>query len=183
MDGTIVDVDYDWNQIRSELMTQGKPILTYLSHLEEPEKSEKWRILEKHEDEATHKARLKPGIRELLDWLTEKGVKKALVTNNSQKNVSFLLKKFDMEFEYVITRESGLWKPSAAPILAVLKKLGLKREECCVVGDSHFDVKAANKAGIAYVFILSENEERFFLSGAELFKSIRKLRERIEKLL
>jgi beta-phosphoglucomutase-like phosphatase (HAD superfamily) len=27
MDGTVVDVTYDWNQIREELNSQGKPIL------------------------------------------------------------------------------------------------------------------------------------------------------------
>ncbi len=49
MDGTVVDVTYDWNQIRAELNSQGKPILIYLKSLEEPEKSEKWKVLEKYE--------------------------------------------------------------------------------------------------------------------------------------
>ena len=182
MDGTVVDVTYDWNQIRAELNSQGKPILFYLKSLEEPDKSEKWKLLEKYEREATEKARLKPGMRGFLDLLNKKGIKKALVTNNSQKNVSFLLEKFNLEFDCVIARESGLWKPSGAAFQAVLEKLGLKKEECCVVGDSHFDIKAAEEAGIPNVFILNENEERFASMPAEVFSSVEKLIERIERL-
>lgn len=183
MDGTVVDVPYDWNRIKAELMTQGKSILVYLRSLEEPERSEKWKVLEKYEKEATSKARLKRGMRGFLDLLNEKGIKKALVTNNSQKNVSFLLKKFDLEFDCVISRESGLWKPSGAPFLAALEKLGLRRKECCVVGDSHFDIKAAEEAGIPNVFILNEDKERFGSMDAEVFSSTEELKKKIEQLL
>jgi HAD superfamily hydrolase (TIGR01549 family) len=183
MDGTVVDVTYDWDQIRTELNTQGKPILFYLKSLEEPERSEKWKVLEKYEREATERARIKPGMRGFLDLLNKEGIKKALVTNNSQKNVSFLLEKFNLEFDCVIARESGLWKPSGAPFQAVLKKLGLKKEECCVVGDSHFDIKAAEEAGILNVFILNENKEKFASMPAEVLGSVEELIERIEQLL
>ena len=182
MDGTVVDVTYDWNQIRAELNTQGKPILVYLNGLEEPDKSEKWKVLEKYERAATERARLKPGMRGFLGLLNQKGIKKTLVTNNSQKNVSFLLEKFKLEFDCVISRESGLWKPSGAPFRAVLEKLGLKKEECCVVGDSHFDIKAAEEAGIPNVFILNEDEERFASMPAEVFSSVEELIKRIERL-
>ncbi len=182
MDGTVVDVTYDWDKIRTELNTQGKPILVYLNSLKEPEKSEKWKVLEKYEREATEKARLKPGMRRFLDILNQKGIKKALVTNNSQKNVSFLLEKFNLEFDCVISRESGLWKPSGTPFQAVLEKLGLEKEECCVAGDSHFDIKAAEEAGISNVFILNEDKERFASMPAEVFSSVEELMERIERL-
>ena len=183
MDGTVVDVKYDWGRIKEELGTQGMPILMYLDNLEEPERSKKWKVLERFEYEATQKARLKPGIREFLDVLSKEGIQKALVTNNSQKNVSFLLKKFNLEFDCVISREKGLWKPSGAPFLAVLKELRLKREECCVVGDSHFDVRAAQEAGIPYIFILNQDKERFNTLGAEVFSSVGVLQKRIDELV
>lgn len=183
MDGTVVDVQYDWGKIKEKLETQGKPILMYLENLEEPERSKKWKVLERFEYDSTQKAKLKPGMREFLDVLSKKGIKKALVTNNSQKNVSFLLKKFNLEFDCVISRERGLWKPSGAPFLAVLKELGLRKEECCVVGDSHFDVRAAQEAGIPYIFILNEDKERFNTSEADVFSSVEALQTRIDELL
>lgn len=183
MDGTVVDVPYDWGKIKAELETQGKPILTYINNLGEPERSEKWKILERFEYEATQKAKLKPGMREFLGLLSAIGVKKALVTNNSQKNVLFLLEKFGLEFDCIISRERGLWKPSGAPILVALEELQLNKEECCVVGDSHFDVRAAEEAGIPLIFILSEDRERFDKMNAEVFSSVEALQIKVVKLL
>ncbi len=183
MDGTVVDVLYDWGKIKADLGTQGKPILTYIENLDEPERSEKWKILERYESEATQKAKLKPGMRDLLDLLSTRGVKKALVTNNSRKNVSFLLEKFRLEFDCVISRERGLWKPSGAPILVALKELQLNKEECCVVGDSHFDIQAAEEAGIPLIFILNEDTEKFIEMNAEVFSSVEALQAKMVKLL
>jgi HAD superfamily hydrolase (TIGR01509 family) len=183
MDGTVVDVPYDWGEIKDELETRGEPILPYIHNLGEPERSEKWKILERFESEATQKAKLKPGMREFLGLLSARGVKKALVTNNSRKNVSFLLKKFRLEFDCVISRERGLWKPSGAPLLLALKELQLDKEECCVVGDSHFDVRAAEEAGIPLIFILNEDRERFDKMNAEVFGSVEELQTTIVKLL
>ena len=183
MDGTVVDVPYDWGKIKAELGTQGKPILTYIENLDEPERSKKWKILERFESEATQKAKLKPGMRDFLDLLSTRGVKKALVTNNSRKNVSFLLEKFRLEFDCVISRERGLWKPSGAPILVAMKELQLDKEECCVVGDSHFDVRAAEEAGIPLIFILNEDTEKFIEMNAEVFSSVEALQAKMVKLL
>jgi len=183
MDGTIVDVPYDWDRIKSELMTRGKPILSHIESLKEPERSEKWKTLERYEDKATQKAELKQGMREFINFLDSKGVKKALVSNNSRKNVSFLLHKFHLKFDCVITRESGLWKPSGAPILAALKKIGLSQDESCVVGDSHFDIKAASEAGIEKIFIISEEKEKFISKEIEVVHSVLALKTKIEKLL
>jgi HAD superfamily hydrolase (TIGR01509 family) len=183
LDGTVVDVYYDWPQIREALGTQGQPILTYLDGLAEPERSLKWKILEKYEDGATQKAKVKKGIPSFFRFLEKRGVKKALVTNNSRRNVSLLLRKFDLKFECVITRESGLWKPSAAPVLAAIKHLGLKQRECGLVGDSSFDVWAAEKAGIKKIFILSADRARFSSSRAEVYADVASLRKRIEELM
>lgn len=183
MDGTVVDVSYDWGRIKRELETQGKPILHYLRSLEEPERSRKWKILERYENKATQKAVLKEGMQEFLRFLSQKGVKKALVTNNSRRNVDYLLKKFKLHFDCVITRESGLWKPSGTPFMAVLDELKISREESCVVGDSHFDIQAAMEAGISRVFILSRDKDRFASSDAEVFSSVKALKKRIKEIL
>ena len=183
LDGTLVDVPYDWVSIKKKLGTQGAPILSHISTLEEPEKTKKLRLLEKFEKEATAKAVLKQGIPQLMDFLKKRGIKKILVTNNSRKNVLSLLKRFKLEFNFILTRESGLWKPSGAPFLAALKKLGIKKDESCVVGDSPFDAKAAEEAGISQVFILDSNKEKYSDESVEFIESVEGLKKRIKKLL
>jgi len=180
MDGTVVEVSYDWNLIKGELNTQGKPILYFLRNLKEPEKSKKWKILEKYEEQATRTAVLKQGMREFLCFLSQKKIKIALVTNNSRKNVNYLLSKFKLSFDCIITRESGLWKPSGAPFVAVMRKLRLRREECCVIGDSHFDIQAAKEAGISKIFILNKDKEKFNRTDAEVFPSVKALKRKFE---
>ena len=120
LDGTIVENAYDWAAIRAELGDGGLSILAYLSGLDEPERSRKWAVLERHEAEQTARSVLRDGMRELLDFLREKRVRTALVTNNSHKNTAYLLEKFGLVFDRVVTRESGLWKPLGAPFRAVL---------------------------------------------------------------
>ena len=183
MDGTIVDVAYDWKRIKQELQTQGKPILSYIQSLEEPERSKKWMILEKYEEEATTQATLKKGMDRFLAFLKEKNVKTALVTNNSRKNVEYLLGKFNLNFDLVLSREAGLWKPSGAPFLFVLEKLGVKKKQCCVVGDSHFDVKAGKDAGIECIFILTHDKNMDYSFGVEMVQTVKELEEKISNIL
>ena len=75
MDGTVFDAPYDWKKIKDELRTQGKPILVHIKDLSEPEKSAKWKILEKYEQEATQQAVLKDGMKEFIRFLKENHLK------------------------------------------------------------------------------------------------------------
>jgi len=183
MDGTIVDVPYDWTQIKRELDTGGKPILNYLEELREPEKSKKRQILENYEKNATQKAVLKKGILHFLEFIKDNEIISALVTNNSKENVSYLLYKFNLVFDLVMTRESGLWKPSAKPFFKVMERLSLDREECCVIGDSHFDVIAAQEAGIEKVFVINEDVEKFNSEEAEVYGSFEELKKRMTQII
>jgi HAD superfamily hydrolase (TIGR01549 family) len=185
LDGTIVDAPYDWSRIRDELDTGGLPILKHLDLLDEPERSRKWAVLEAYEKKATENAVLMQGIPRLMDLISSRGVRTALVSNNSGKNVRFLVEKFRLEFEIVLSREDGLWKPSAGPFLRVLGKWGMKRDDCGVVGDALFDVQAAEAAGIRRILIVNTNRDRarFEDTGAEVFDSIPALQERLSCLI
>jgi HAD superfamily hydrolase (TIGR01509 family) len=183
LDGTVVENDYDWTRIREELGTGETSILAYLDSLAEPERSRKRAVLESHEAEQTEASVLREGVRDLLGLLRTRGIAAALVTNNSRKNTDYLLNKFGLSFDCVITRESGLWKPSGAPFLEVLKSLGLKPQDCCVVGDTRFDVLAALDAGIGAIFLLSAEPERFAGYPVEVFPDMVSLRDYLEGFL
>ena len=183
MDGTIFSVPYDWPQIKAELGSGDIPILSYLHRLGEPERSRKTAVLERHEAEATRRAVLKRGTKALLGLLAARGAKTALITNNSRTNTEHLLRRFRLRFDLVMTRETGLWKPSGAPLLAAMERLGLMWNDCCAVGDSHFDVSAAKAAGIPLIFILSRDAAPFAEDSVEVVTTVEALRKRIEPLL
>lgn len=183
MDGTVVNVPYDWPLIKRDLATGGEPILSHLQKLPEPECGRKWKILENYEEEATSRASLKEGIAALLLYLKEKAVLTALVTNNSRKNVDFLLGRFQLRFDLILSRESGLWKPSGAPFKSVMLMWALSPHECCAVGDSLFDVRAAEEAEIFKILIVNEDPLPFLETEAEVFPSIPDLHRRLQALL
>ena len=182
LDGTVVENDYDWTRIRAELGTGETSILAYLDGLDGPERAAKWAVLESHEAAQTEASVLREGVRELLALLRARGLAAALVTNNSRRNTEFLLGKFGLSFDCVVTRESGLWKPSGAPFLEVLRTLGLAPAACGVVGDTRFDVLAALVAGIGAIFLLSDEPELFDGLPVEVFPDVDSLRDRLESL-
>jgi HAD superfamily hydrolase (TIGR01509 family) len=184
MDGTVVDVPYDWARIKANLGTGDVPILSYLSGLAEPERSRKWAILRRYEDEATKRAVLKRGMRRFLGFLESRGIRTALITNNSRRNTDILLNRFQLAFDLVMTRESGLWKPSGAPLAAAMKDLGLAKNACCAIGDSHFDIRAAEEAGIPRIFVLNRRPDAFRTArSVEFFPSVAALKKRMSVLL
>jgi HAD superfamily hydrolase (TIGR01509 family) len=183
MDGTVVEVPYDWPRIKAEIGAGPIPLLTYISGLAEPERSQKWQILQTYEDDATRQAVLKRGMRKFLDFLRAKSVQTALISNNSQKNVEALLGRFELKFDCVLSRDSGLWKPSGEPLRAAMTMLELAADECGAVGDSHFDIRAARDAGISRIFILSRDRAKFAAWTVEIFGTVASLRRRIDELL
>lgn len=183
LDGTVVENAYDWPGIRNELGNGPLPILSYLCGLEEPERSRKWAVLERHEAEQTARSTLREGMRELLGFLESRGVRTALVTNNSLGNTEFLLTKFGLRFDRVLTRESGLWKPSGAPFREILETFGIAGDECVVVGDTRFDVLAALDAGVGAIFILGDDPEPFAGFPVEVLPVLGLVRERLESLV
>jgi len=183
LDGTVVENDYDWARIRDEIGTGETSILAYLDSLEEPDRSAKWSVLERHEARQTQGSIVRDGIPELLGLLRAHGLATALVTNNSRANTEFLLAKFGLAFDSVMTREQGLWKPSGAPFREVLRTLMLKPEECGVIGDTPFDVLAALDAGIGAIFLLSDHPERFAGFPVEVFAAVDALEDRLLELL
>ena len=102
---------------------------------------------------------------------------------DSRENVDFLQRKFDLAFDIVLTREDGLWKPSGAPFLEVLRRLSLEKEECIVVGDSHYDAKAAVEAGIQKVFLLKREKGESIGNAVELCASVEDLKRGVERLI
>jgi phosphoglycolate phosphatase len=181
LDGTVVDNNYDWAAIRQELGIKSGSILACLDNLPEPERSQKYALLEIHERRQTEEARLKPGAREFLGWLASRQIMTALVTNNSQQNASFLLNRFGLKFNLILTRESGLYKPSGAPLIRVREQLGVDAEEAVVVGDTSYDLLAAREAGIARIFILKSSMTPVNLNGATVVSSFEEIRTHLEE--
>lgn len=185
MDGTLVDSTYDWPEIRQRLGVTGASIIDDLNGLPEPDRSQRWAELEEVERAATASAHLHDGAREVLDLLSVHDIRTALVTNNTRANTRYLLTRFGLRFDVVLTRDSGLWKPSGAPISEAARLLGVSPGECLGVGDSRYDILASREAGLVAVCLVHDgsgrHEDDIDLSFADLPAFARYLRVVLEQ--
>jgi HAD superfamily hydrolase (TIGR01509 family) len=89
----------------------------------------------------------------VIEELTRRGVKTALLTRNSAESVQTVLERFGLRFDVWMSREDAEPKPSPEPVLRIARRLGLAPEELIVVGDYVFDVQAGRAAGARTAFV------------------------------
>ena len=99
---------------------------------------------------------IKPGIHELLQFLNEKGLKKAVATSSPLDRTKEYLSQVGLvdAFDELVSGhmvEHG--KPAPDIYLYAADKLGLKPEECLVLEDSPTGLLAAYRAGCIPVMV------------------------------
>ena len=113
-------------------------------------------LLDFYSDRIARGTRPFPGLIEAMDALEAHGVKLAIVTNKLESLAVKLVAELalDHRFTCVIggdTMGTGNAKPSAAPILEMIRRCGGGR--AAFVGDSIYDTMAAKNAGIPSVAV------------------------------
>ena len=98
--------------------------------------------------------RVYPGVIETLDWLREREVALALITNKPARFLPELLadKGLDGYFQWLVGGDTlPQQKPDPAALFWVMDRAGVGAGEALFVGDSRNDVRAARAAGVACV--------------------------------
>ena len=154
MDGTVFKSHLDWLKIREELnIPPGGNILEEIYMNDQVDKK-RLKILENYEKENTLKTEPIKGIPDFLFYLQNGSITNVLLTNNNRENTHYLLNKFNLDFDLVMTRELKLWKPDPDVFFYAMKKTGFTAKETISIGDSHYDVKASRRANVPYIFII-----------------------------
>jgi HAD superfamily hydrolase (TIGR01549 family) len=90
-----------------------------------------------------------PGARELLAWLTEAGIPWAIATSGRMETARPVIENLGVDFAKVpvVTRDQVKYaKPDPDLFLAAAERLGVPIERAHVVGDSVWDMLAAQRA-------------------------------------
>ena len=96
------------------------------------------------------------GIPELLAALAPAGYRIAIVTSRTRESAERYLDMLGLRdyFEDMVScDDTQVHKPNPEPILLCLEKLGIAKDEAIMVGDSPFDIKCANNAGVKSVLV------------------------------
>ena len=97
-----------------------------------------------------------PGIKELLADLKEAGYVLGIVTSRTRESALRYMDMFAITsyFSDLVTcDDTTVHKPNPDPILLAMSKLGASAEESIMIGDSPFDIKCANNAGVDSVMV------------------------------
>lgn len=122
-----------------------------------------------------HQIELFPGTPNLLDQLTQTGVKIALVTSNSERNARLILGDQHTTKIDVFACGSSLFG-KAPKFRHVLRKLGVAPQQALAIGDETRDIDAARDVGMragavlwgyASEAVLSAHQPDVLFSGPE----------------
>lgn len=97
-----------------------------------------------------------PGVTEMLDELSEKGCRMAIVTSRIKETSLRALRLFGIEdyFDSVITaNDCTKHKPDPEPVELALEAMGVRPENAVMVGDTVHDMGCARNAGVRYVMV------------------------------
>lgn len=157
-DGTMTEPFIDWEALRQEVGEINTPlVLEYVRTLTDAiEKSRIESILFKYESEARDNAKPREGIYPLIDGIKARGLKYAVVTNNTHNNVKICLENFGIEPDAIVSRDDNCFKPNPEPIVLATKKLGVSINEVILIGDAWPDIMAAQAAGCPSIRIVGE---------------------------
>jgi HAD superfamily hydrolase (TIGR01509 family) len=119
-----------------------------------------WRKEAEFRNQADSLSRL-PGLSDLIDWASQKGLKQAVVSNAPRENAEFMLKALHLETHFdtvVLGDDLPVGKPDPLPYQEALKRFNLTKEEAIAFEDSPSGIRSAVAAGITTVGIASTHE-------------------------
>lgn len=92
-----------------------------------------------------------PGVRELLDFLDEQGIPKAIVTSTPRANLEVILDALRLRdrFDALVAEEDATrGKPDPEGFLVAAERLRVPPERCVVIEDAPAGLQAAKAAGM-----------------------------------
>ncbi|MCK5221107.1 MAG: HAD-IA family hydrolase [Candidatus Aminicenantes bacterium] len=156
MDGTIFTSNVDWSSVKKKLNVHNSSILEKIYSGGVVDK-DGLNYLEAIEEKNTLEAKTIDGSLEFINEIRERGINISLVTNNSRKNTSYLIDKFNISFDMIITRDEKMWKPSPSAFKFLMKKFEVEPENTISIGDSDLDITASVRSSISDIFIIKDS--------------------------
>lgn len=126
------------------------------------------RFLDYYGNHLTDHTVLYPHVKETLSQLGR--YRKAVLSNKREKYSGEILRAlqigeyFDLVWGSDSVREK---KPSPLPILDLLEKYDVSKEEAVIIGDSNYDVEAGRAAGVRVIAVTYGFRPREALEGAD----------------
>ncbi len=147
MDGTITKPKVDFAALEREIEEKVGFVLDHAERSTPEARATAMEMFDRVETEAALESELNEGVHELLDYLSKKQLKRALLTRNCRKSVDVVLRKHNLHFEYIISRDDARPKPAPDAILLLSKMMDIHTDFLLMVGDYKYDIMCGKAAG------------------------------------
>jgi phosphoglycolate phosphatase-like HAD superfamily hydrolase len=163
MDGTLVDSRLDFDVMRHEMgLPTGVPILESLTSVPDgPDRDRMLATMRIHELRGADEAVLFDGVIEFLNHIQELGICAAVLTRNSRESTDRTLRRLNLSFSQVVTREDAPPKPHPAGVKMIAEGWGLPAHEIIVIGDYLFDLQVGRQAGMRNILFAPRDLPEF----------------------
>ena len=202
-DRTIVDLGVNWSLVRQKIFNfclsvkifpeMKNPLFKIIrdasQSLLENSKNKKlvdqlrkdlFDIIKKEELTAAKTATLIKGAKEFLEWLYQKKIRFAILSNNHNEPIVKIFKKFSLPKPAIIVGSDDVvyQKPYSEGFKKILKEIKLKPSQCLFVGDSKTDLDLSRAMGIK-TFILTtyyQDKKNHYDLNANLIENFNQLK-------
>ena len=125
-----------------------------------------------------------PGARDLLRALHEGGVPFGIATSGLHPEIDASLDLLGVSGDVVVIDRGDVLRAKPEPdlFLACQERMGVRREDCYVVGDAVWDLLAARRAGMLSIGLLSGGYGRDELTQAGAFRVYRDTQDLFDSL-
>ncbi len=158
LDGTITKPVLDFDKIRKEIGIVSGPVWENILEMSCDKRKKAEQILLRYEIQAAENAQLNDGAKEIFDILADNDIHIAILTRNCRQAWDIVRKKFNINVDYVFTRESGPVKPDPSAVLQITQSLNICPTETLVVGDYLFDIQAGKSSGARTALIVHDEK-------------------------
>ncbi|HOP95622.1 MAG TPA: HAD family phosphatase [Dictyoglomaceae bacterium] len=131
---------------------------------------------------------LKEGLLDLLQFLEEKNIKKAVATSTEREYAEYLLEKAKIKekFDVIVCGDDiSKSKPEPDIFLCTAQKLNVNPKECIVLEDSDAGILAAKRAHMIPILIpdFKKPSSKTIEIAYKVFNSLKEVKDFLEKIL
>lgn len=129
-----------------------------------------------YETDSMYKTKIYDGMKELVKFLGEHGIKRGVLTNKPQGAADDVIKYFfeDNSFEIVSGISDGdKLKPDPQRLFKMLEKMDVKNDEVLYFGDTKTDMQTGKNANLFTIGVLwgFRSKEELLTNGADMLAS------------
>ena len=177
LDGTLIELNIPFEEIRRELGIEGRFILeSIMEERDLQRRQEMLRILEGYEFRCAMEAKPAYYAVELVNGLD---AIKGVITRNSRRSAEIVAERLGFELDFIIGREDAEPKPSPEPLNLALRMFDVASSKALMVGDFLFDLLSGKAAGVKTALILTDRNRgmaKSFIQHADyVFESLKEL--------